>query len=145
MSSINFEELIKSIYEYEHGKKLLSATELCLANEVDTANRYYESSYRINRVTESNYIDIHFKIKNTYYDLFYFINEDIDVDNLFQVIVCNNYYQVFKFKQNDYEHRQLVSEFEMPGKVYSFYSGSIVIVATHKSCGNNRYTEISLE
>lgn len=140
--SINFEELVKSIYDYEHNNNTVTTTQLCFANEVDSANTYYESSYKVNRLAESSYIDMHFQIGNEYYDLFYHINEDMDIDNLYQIIVCNRYYQIFKFKQNDYDHRRLVSEFEMPGKVYSFYSGSVVIINTKKRCNDNRYKEI---
>ena len=140
--SINFEELVKSIYDYEHNSNMVNTIQLCFANEVDSANTYYESSYKVNRLAESSYIDMHFQIGNEYYDLFYHINEDMDIDNLYQIIVCNRYYQIFKFKQNDYDHRRLVSEFEMPGKVYSFYSGSVVIINTKKRCNDNRYKEI---
>ncbi len=129
-----YEDLITSIHKYEHGhEEALDNLQLCFANEVNTANNFYDASYRINRITESTYNDIHYKIKNlyngyTYYDLFTYIKEETDTNHLYQVIVCNNYYQIFKFKQDDYDNRKIVSEFEMPGKVYSFYSGTLIIV-----------------
>jgi hypothetical protein len=141
--SIDCDNLIKKIYEFENECNSISNTELCFADEIHAANTYYESSYKVNRLAESSYTDMHFKIKDTYYDLFYHIDEEIDTDNLYQIIVCNNYYQIFKFRQNDYDRRKLVSEFRMPGKVYSFYSGSVIIVATDKPCSDNRYKELT--
>lgn len=124
-----YEDLIRSIHRYEHGREEeLDNLQLCFANEVNMANNFYDASYRINRITESTYNDIHYKIGDTYYDLFTYIKEDTDTDNLYQVIACNNYYQILKFKQNDYDNRKLVCEFNMPGKVYSFYSGTLIVV-----------------
>ena len=95
-----YEEIITSIHRYEHGRsEELDNLQICFANEVNTANNFYDASYRINRITESTYNDIHYKIGDTYYDVFTYIKEDTDLDNLYQVIVCNNYYQIWKFKQ----------------------------------------------
>ena len=137
-----YEEIITSIHRYEHGRsEELDNLQICFANEVNTANNFYDASYRINRITESTYNDIHYKIGDTYYDLFTYIKEDTDLDNLYQVIVCNNYYQIWKFKQSDYEHRKVVSEFNMPGKVYSFYSGTLIVVIG-KGCKDVEYIEL---
>lgn len=145
MSFNAYEELVRAIHKYErHQDEDLSLMQLCFANEINSSNNYYESSYKINRVTESSYNDIHFEIDGVFYDVFSYLQENTDINNLYQVIVCNNFYQVFKFKQDEYDKRKLVSEFEMPGKVYSFYAGSVIVVVG-RGCKGVVYKRVTLE
>lgn len=143
--SFAYDELIRAIHKYERNMdEDLSLMQLCFANEISSANNYYESSYKINRITESSYDDIHFEIEGVFYDVFIYQQEHTDPSNLYQIIICNNFYQIFKFKQDEYDKRKLVSEFEMPGKVYSFYSGSVVVVVG-RGCKGNIYKRVTLE
>ena len=140
---IAYEKLIKDIFEYEHGDRTnLSTTQLVSADEIDAINTYSNLVYRINQITEANYNDMHYKLHNVYYDVFTYIDFEIDTERMYQLIICNNYYQVYRFNQKDYNTRKVVCEFSMPGKVYTFYSGTVIIVVG-KGCNGIEYKEIT--
>lgn len=147
MGMAHLEYLVKSIYSYNrHGQtNEYPPTSMIIANEIDSANRYYEASYKINRLAESTYEDYHYKFKNEYFDVFLLIDSDTDTSKLMQVIICNNYYQVFKFHQKNYDGRILVSEFGFPSSVYSFGSGAVLIVAKREPTKGIKYEDISSE
>lgn len=122
--------LIKEIYTYTHCiKEELNINELCFANEIDSVN-YIESFYKLIDLTKNSYYNYHMKVKDKYYEIFIYKDEEIDIENLYQVIICNNYTQVFNFKQDDYENRKLLANFKNPGRVYSFYNGYVIIIET---------------
>lgn len=122
--------LIKEIYKFTHCiDEELDVNELCFANEINSVN-YMESFYKLIDLTKYSYYNYHMKVKDKYYEIFLFKDEDIDLENLYQVIICNNYTQVFKFKQDEYDNRKLVANFKNPGRVYSFHNGYVIIVET---------------
>ena len=141
---IAYEELIKEIFEYEHGERTkLSNTQLVAADEIRSVNAYPLLVYRINQLAEANYKDDHYKVHNICYDVFTYIENDIDPENMYQLIICNNYYQIYKFDQRNYDRRVLVCEFSMPGKIYSFNGGTILIVIG-KGCSGIKYKNIEI-
>ena len=143
MSNDSLEVLIKSIYKFTHGmSEHLSPVEICFANEINSVN-YMESFYKLLDLTKTNYINYHMNIKEIYYEIFLYDGNDPDIENLYQMIVCNNYTQVFNFKQNDYDHRKIVACFENPGKVYSFFDGFVIVIESNEKLDFN-YKELEI-
>lgn len=100
---------------------------ISIADEVQSVD-FFDPLYKILKITRFDYIDYHYISHNKYFDVFIFKDQDINTSNLYQLIVCNNYTQVIKFDQSNYSGRIIVSEFGNPGKVYSFYDGSVIVV-----------------
>ena len=143
MNQHSLDILIKYIYKYTHGlTDHLSTIEICFANEINSVN-YMESFYKLLDLCKSNYIDFHKKINEKYYEVLLYKDEDIDPDNIFQCIVCNNYTQVFKFKEGDYEHRKTLANFKNPGKIYSFYDGYVIVIENDNKMDFN-YEELDI-
>lgn len=143
MMNDSLETLIKSIYKFTHGlTENLNPVELCFANEINSVN-YIESFYKLLDLTKTNYVNYHMKINENFYEIFVHIGEDPDINNLYQMIVCNNYTQVFNFKQDDYDHRKMVACFENPGKVYSFFDGYVIVIES-KNKMNFEYKNLEL-
>ena len=126
------ENLVKYIYKYNNTViDKLSIVDLCFANELNSVNYTY-SLHKLLSITENDYKDFHYCINNFYYEIYMYIDLEPNLDNLYQMISCNNYTQIWKFKQNEYDKKILVSEFKNPGKIYSFFDGTVIIIESDK-------------
>ena len=113
-----------NFYEYDND----SLTDIMISNEVNSSN-YMDSSFKLNELYKHTYIDYHIRIDDNYYDVFAYVREETDKNNLLQIILCNNYVEIYKFSQDDYNNRLKVSRFNsLTSKIYSFYDSSIIII-----------------
>ena len=132
---IQYEDIIKSIYKISHGviDNPTTNEELFISNEIGSTFRL--CSFKLIDLIMGDYTDLHFCIENTCYDIFINIGDKVDQNNKYQVIFCDNYIQIFNFKEGEYDKRRLVSESKVYDHIYSFYDGSIIVVETeNKDC-----------
>ena len=115
---------------------------LMIANEINSANMY-DSIYKLVPIVKSTYEDYHYKIDNKYYDVFVFIYDYIDHDRLMQMILCDNYAEIVKFKQNEYDKRKFISKFNVwEPHVYTFYDGEVIVIESTDGKCETGYKEI---
>jgi hypothetical protein len=119
-------DIIKSIANF-NGIRKNTPVDIIIADELQSVD-FIDPLYKILKITKCDYYDYHYKCNGNAYDVFVYNDYDMDVSKLYQLIICNNYTQVIKFNQSNYAARNIVSEFGNPGKVYSFYDGTIIVV-----------------
>ena len=129
-------ELVKAIEKYykirEDQKVSDDPVMMMLANEIMSTN-IYDSMYKLIPLISHAYKDSHYKIGNKYYDVFKFLDEDIDYSNLYQIVLCDNYVDICKFPQNDFYSRVYVSRFSLKDQhIYSFYDKDMIVVETKR-------------
>lgn len=125
-------ELIKIINDWDNFYKYRTLDEkmLIIANEINSVNNF-NGTYKLLPITTKAYIDTHYSYNNKYYDIFKLKSQDMDYENMHQVILCDNYAEVLRFPQDNYEKRKYVSRFSLlDPKIYSFFDGSIIVVET---------------
>ena len=132
-------DIIRSIDRVNRGIQEQSI-DIGISNEVCSSN-YIDCTYKLIELSKHSYDNYHFSIDDRFYEAFIYRNELTDTDNLYQVILCNNYTQIYKFKQSDYSNRQMVGSFKNPGRIYSFLDGSILIVQNDR-CLNFNYEKL---
>ena len=138
------ENLVRAIFKYTHGiDEKLTLVELCFANEINSVN-HVESFYKIIELIRADYKYYHYTLNDSYYDVFIYEDEDVNPDNKYQCILCDNYTQVFNFKEGEYHKKQLVSSFRNPGRLYSFVNGYVIVVENNKKIDGIKYKEINL-
>ena len=126
----DIKDLVKVIYNMNFGyTDKLTKEQMIIANEVTEGN-YHCSSYKLLCLAEHKYMDYHFCVNNIYYEVFVYIDEDIDTESLLQLIFCNGYGQIIKFKQWEYDKRTYISNFKMSDRVMSFRNGQVIIIET---------------
>lgn len=122
--------LIKVIYNMNFGyTDKLTKEQMIIANEVTEGN-YHCSSYKLLSLAEHKYMDYHFCVNDIHYEVFVFIDEDIDTGSLLQILFCNGYGQVIKFKQWEYDKRDYIANFKMTDRIMSFRNGEVIIIET---------------
>ena len=125
-------ELLKIINEWDEFYKNSTYNEklLIIANEINSVN-IYNSTYKLLPITTKAYIDTHYCYNNKYYDIFKLVGQEINYDNMHQIILCDNYAEVLRFPQDNYEKRKYVSRFSLlDPKIYTFYDDSIIVIET---------------
>lgn len=127
------EDLVKYIYLYTNNRtEKLSLIDLCFANEI-SSTKHYDSKFKLQDLTKHKYRNLHYKIENTYMEVFIYESEDVDVNEMYQIIECNNFIQVLKFKQDEYDKRKVAVELSgVENNVFSFFSGSCIVVQSEK-------------
>ena len=122
----NIVKIVEYINFYKYDNDNL--TDIMISNEVNSSN-YMDSSFKLNELYKHTYIDYHIRIGDNYYDVFAYTREETDKDNLLQIILCNNYVEIYKFSQDNYDNRVKVSRFNsLTSKIYSFYDSSIIVI-----------------
>lgn len=139
---IDFPEIVKTIYKLNNGidDELDSNEKLYIADEIHAI--YTNTQFKLMELFKHDYFDFHFCINDTAYDVFYCNKEEINEERLLQLIFCNNYIQIFMFKQGDYEHRKIVSEFTSSNHIYCFYDSTVIIIEHKKD--NKEYIELDI-
>lgn len=127
------EEILKELYlfNYEYNSNI-DAVQLSFANE-SLLSGNVDSLSKLTDLTKYSYNDYHYtiidKINNFHnYEVFILKDFDIDPNNLYQIIACNKWVDIFKFSQNDYDNKKIIAHFINPTLVYSFYDGSLIII-----------------
>lgn len=128
---INDTELIENI----------KSDNLLSANEFNSVN-YIDSSYKLNELAKHDYSNYHYKINDIVYDVYIFQDEDTNIHNLLQLILCNNYVQIIRFDQNDYNNRKYLSSFSISDKVYSFFDSMVIIIKHNNFNKDIQYKEL---
>ena len=125
-------DLIKTINKWNEVYSSCTFDErlLMIANEVNSVH-IYNCTYKLIPITTKGYIDSHYSFNNKYYDIFKIEREGINYDNMYQIILCDNYAEILKFPQDKYEDRKYVSRFSLlDPHIYTFYDDSIIIIET---------------
>lgn len=136
-------DVIQKISEYKPGIDNIedNSIDILLFDEIEMPN-HVEAMYKILDIARYGYDDHHYKCNDKFYDVFVYKGEDIDINKMHQLILCNRYVQIFRFKQDEYEKRILVSEFPYRSKIYAFFDQSMVIVEKDCRSGNMNYKQI---
>ena len=115
---------------------------LMIANEINSAN-LYDSVYKLVPIVKSTYEDYHYKINGKYYDVFVFIDDYIDRNRLMQMILCDNYVEIVKFKQDEYDKKKFISKFNLwEPHVYTFYDGEVIVIESADGRCETGYREL---
>lgn len=115
---------------------------IMIANEINSAN-VYDTVFKLVPIVKSTYEDYHYKIDNKYYDVFVFIDEYTDRNRLIQMILCDNYAEIVKFKQDEYNKKKYISKFNLLEPcVYTFYDGEIIVIESTDGKCETGYKEI---
>lgn len=126
-------ELIKVINQWDSIYSSCTFDErlLMIANEINSVH-HINSTYKLIPIAAKGYTDSHYSFNNKYYDVFKIESMDINYENLYQIILCDNYAEILKFPQDKYhECKKYVSRFSLiEPHIYSFYDDSIIIVET---------------
>ena len=125
-------ELIKIINDWDNFYKYKTLDEkmIIIADEINSVNNF-NGTYKLLPITTKAYTDTHYSYNNKYYDIFRLKSQDIDYESMHQVILCDNYAEVLRFPQDNYEKRKYVSRFSLLNpKIYSFFDGSIIVIET---------------
>ena len=127
------EDLVRYIYLYTNNRtEKLSLIDLCFANEIYSTKRF-DSKFKLQDLTKYKYRNLHYKINDTYIEVFVYVSEDVDVNEMYQIIECNNFIQVLKFKQDEYEKRKVAVELTgVENNVFSFFDGYCIVVQTER-------------
>ena len=122
-------EILNKIKEYFIYHTDKNSFDILLSDELDSVN-YMDSSYKIIDIFKHDYIDYHFKFsdQNKFFDIFIYQNEDINIERKYQMILCDNFVQIFRFSDKNYNNRVLVTDFKLPVKIYSFFDKSLIII-----------------
>lgn len=120
-------EIVKHIYLYDVSKREDNHINLMISNELDTSN-YYDTQFKIIPITTHNYDHLHYKVCNELYDVFVYRDYDIDKTNMYQIIMCNNYTDVYNFEDGKYDDKIKVCSFKNPTSIFSFFDSSVIVV-----------------
>lgn len=141
MNKTEITNLIKSIHSYLHNISDKNMIDIILANEINSAN-YVNCYYKLDSLYQHNYQDYHFIIGSDKYDVFVYVGERIDESNLLQVILCNNYIEIIKFAQGNYDNGKKVCYCHNSVSIYSFFDSSVIAIRNANSeCEYERLSE----
>lgn len=136
-------EILKHIYSYSDLTKTeRDSIDLMIANELDSVN-YYDNQFKILSVTKHDYDHLHYKIRNEFFDVFVYRDYNVDKTNMYQIVMCNNYTDVYNFEDGKYDNRIKVCSFKVPVSIFSFFDNSIIVVK-NSSYSECNYDEIVL-
>ena len=139
------EKVVMSIHLFKnhHKQNTLDDFDIMIFNEV-TSSSYFDSAYKLLPICRKSYRDIHFKIDDSYYDVFSYLADKIDYDNLYQIILCDNYAEIINFPQNDYDKKRYASRFSLiSNRVHSFYDESLIVIETSEGRSDSKYINLS--
>lgn len=132
----DMEKLLKDLYNFnynDHIKNDINPTQVSFANEVLLAENV-NSLAKLSDLIRYSYEDYHYSIidsnnRSHNYEIFKFKKYDIDPKNLYQIIGCNGWIDIYKFSQDNYDKKKTVAHFMTPSAlVYSFYDGLLIII-----------------
>ena len=136
-------EIVKSIASYNDPfKKEKTSVDLMISDELDSVN-YYDNQFKLLSITKHDYDHQHYKIDNDFFDVFIYRGYEINKDSLYQMIICDNYTEVYNFKQGEYPMKVKVCSFKIPTSIFAFFDSSVIIVKNgiHSDC---QYETISI-
>jgi len=132
-------EILKHIYSYNDlNKSERNSIDLIISNELDSVN-YYDSQFKILPITKHNYDHLHYKINNELFDVFIYRDYDVDKSNMYQIVMCNNYTDVYNFEDGKYDNKVKVCSFKIPVSIFSFFDSSVIVVK------NSSYSECNYD
>ena len=145
------EDFAKRIVEHIHAFRnyhkeyVQDEFDIMIYNEIASSS-YFETEYKILPICKKAYKDVHYKIDNVFYDVFLYVDANIDYGNLYQIILCDNYAEILSFPQNDYKQKKYVSRFSLiTHRVHSFYDGSLIVIETNEGRAEVPYLELSCD
>ena len=121
-------EIIKCIASYNDPlKKEKTFIDLIISDELDSVN-YYDNQFKLLSITKHDYDHQHYKIDNDIFDIFIYRGQEINKFNLYQMIICDNYTEIYNFKQGEYSNKIKVCSFKIPTSIFTFFDNSIIII-----------------
>ena len=137
-------EIIKCIASYNDPlKKEKTFIDLIISDELDSVN-YYDNQFKLLSITKHDYDHQHYKIDNDIFDIFIYQGQEINKFNLYQMIICDNYTEIYNFKQDEYSNKIKVCSFKIPTSIFTFFDNSIIIIKNgiNSDC---KYETISIQ
>ena len=108
-------------------KKEKTFIDLIISDELDSVN-YYDNQFKLLSITKHDYDHQHYKIDNDIFDIFIYRGQEINKFNLYQMIICDNYTEIYNFKQGEYSNKIKVCSFKIPTSIFTFFDNSIIII-----------------
>lgn len=132
-------DIIKHIEYYNYfEKKEKDTIDILISDEMDSVN-YYEKEFKLIPIIKYDYDHKHYKINDNHYEVFIYKDSEIDSENMFQLIMCNNYIEIYNFKNRDYDNRIKICGLKTFTPIYSFFDNSIIIIK------NTKYSDCEYE
>ena len=71
----------------------MNMVHLSMANEIQSSS-FFDATYKIIPLCRHSYRCYHYDTGNRYYDVFIYEKEEIDVEHMLQLILCDNYAEI---------------------------------------------------
>ena len=108
----------------------MNMVHLSMANEIQSSS-FFDATYKIIPLCRHSYRCYHYDTGNRYYDVFIYEKEEIDVEHMLQLILCDNYAEIVSFAKDRYHEKKFESRFSLlDATIHTFYDGSIIVVET---------------